>query len=134
MQSSLITPLILLVDGNHLPESAQTVIDQIKILSSPPTNGRSFLVTDVYGRGVHTAEGDAYVQKIFDGLHDLHYGTENLNVAFAAFSRIWDGVLGSDPGYEAFGYTTTDSCVIGDGTSTVGSCDDPEHYFYWIPG
>ena len=55
-----------------------------------------------------------------------------LNVAFADFSRIWDGVLGPDPGYEAFGYTSTDSCVTG--PTTAGSCDDPEHYFYWISG
>ena len=51
------------VDGNHLPEAAQVVINQIKILSSPPTNGRFFLVTDVYGRGTHTVAGDAYVQR-----------------------------------------------------------------------
>ena len=51
------------VDGNHLPQAAQVVINQIKILSSPPTNGISFLVTDVYGRGTHTAAGDAYVQR-----------------------------------------------------------------------
>ena len=52
-------------DGNHLPEAAQVIIDQIKILSSAPTNGRNFLVTDVYGRGVHTPAGDAYVQRFF---------------------------------------------------------------------
>ena len=123
------------VDGNHLPQAAQTIIEQINVLSSPPTNGRDFLVTDVYGRGMHTVAGDAYVQSIFDDLRDLHYrDPARLNVAFADFSRIWDGVLGPDPGYEAFGYTSTESCVIGDGKSTVGSCDDPEHYFYWIPG
>jgi hypothetical protein len=52
-------------DGDHLPEAAQVIINQIKILSSPPTNGRNFLVTDVYGRGVHTPDGDAYVQRFF---------------------------------------------------------------------
>jgi len=121
------------IDGDHLPEAAQVIINQIKILSSPPTNGRSFLVTDVYGRGIHTATGDAYVQSIFDGLHDLHTGSPSLNVAFANFARIWDGVLGPDPGYRAFGYTNTSSCITGD-QGTVGDCDDPKHYFYWIPG
>ena len=121
------------VDGDHLPQAAQTIIEQINILSSPPTNGRDFLVTDVYGRGTHTVAGDAYVQSIFDGLRDLHYKDPvQLNVAFANFARIWDGVLGPDPGYEAFGYTSTDSCVTG--PTTAGSCDDPEHYFYWISG
>jgi len=122
------------IDGDHLPQAAQVIFDQIKILSSPPTNGRSFLITDVYGRGVHTVAGDAYVQSIFDGLNALHISAPYLNVAFADFSRIWDGVLGPDPGHKAFGYTHTESCVVGDGTSTVGSCNDPAHYFYWIPG
>jgi len=121
------------VDGNHLPEAAQVVINQIKILSSPPTNGRFFLVTDVYGRGTHTVAGDAYVQSIFNGLNDLRTATPSLNVAFANFARIWDGVLGPVPGYRAFGYTNTSSCITGD-DGTVGDCDDPEHYFYWIPG
>jgi len=74
------------------------------------------------------------VQSIFNGLNTLHTRAPYLSVAFVDFARIWDGVLGSDPGYQAFGYTSTESCVIGDGTSTAGSCDDPEHYFYWIPG
>ncbi|KIM80601.1 carbohydrate esterase family 16 protein [Piloderma croceum F 1598] len=120
-------------DGDHLPEAAQVIINQITILSSPPTNGRNFLVTDVYGRGVHTPDGDAYVQSIFDGLNDLHTGTPSLNVAFADFARIWDGVLGDDPGYKAFGYTNSSSCLTGD-QGTVGECDDPKHYFYWIEG
>lgn len=121
------------MDGNHLPEAAEALINQIKILASPPTNGRSFLVTNVYGRGVHTDDGDQFVQSIFDGLGDLHYGDLHLNVAFADFSRIWDGVLGPNPGYEAFGYTSTSNCENGPSTDT-GTCDDPEHYFYWIGG
>ena len=48
----------------------------------------TFLVTDVYGRGTRFAAGDAYVQRIFDRLRDLHYKTW-LNVAFADFARIW---------------------------------------------
>jgi hypothetical protein len=39
---------------------------------------------------------------------------------------IWSGVLGSNPGYKAFGYTSTGACDA--------MCDDPEHYFCWIPG
>ncbi|THH17070.1 hypothetical protein EW146_g3673 [Bondarzewia mesenterica] len=124
-----------MIDGDHLPEAAQDLLNQIQILASEPTNGRNFLVTDVYGRGTHTASGEAWKQSIFDGLTAFHRGTnvpEPLNVAFGDFSRIWDGVLGSDPGYQAFGYTSTDSCVVGD--TTAGSCSDPKHYFYWISG
>ncbi|KIJ64863.1 carbohydrate esterase family 16 protein, partial [Hydnomerulius pinastri MD-312] len=57
-----------------------------------------------------------------------------LNVACVNFATIWDGVLGPDPGYRAFGCTNTSSCVLGDRASTFGSCHDPEPYFYWIPG
>jgi hypothetical protein len=119
-------------DGNRLPEAAQVIIDQIRILASPPTNGRDFLVTGVYGRGVHTPIGDAFTQRIFEGLRDLHYGPSSLNVAFVDFARIWDGVLGADPGHRAFGYTSTSNCV--NGPTTVGICNDPEHHFYWFAG
>ncbi|EGN93505.1 carbohydrate esterase family 16 protein [Serpula lacrymans var. lacrymans S7.3] len=122
------------IDGDHLPQAAHDLLNQMQILSSSPTNARNFLVTDVYGRGTTNADGQAWLQSIFDGLTAFHSATPPLNVAFANFARIWDGVLGSDPGYQAFGYTNTSSCVIGNGTSTVGSCSDPEHYFYWIPG
>ncbi|KAI0658162.1 hypothetical protein C8Q70DRAFT_918294 [Cubamyces menziesii] len=131
-------------DGTaNLQAAAQVILDQIQILASPPTNARSFLVTDVYGRGVHTPEGDAMVQTIFSGLAALRANAcaitdgPPLNFAFAEFSRIWDGVLGADPGYAAFGYASTDACIV-DCTiqecTTNGMCDDPDHYFYYIPG
>ncbi|TFY66853.1 hypothetical protein EVG20_g4236 [Dentipellis fragilis] len=123
------------VDGNHLPQAAQDLLNQIAILASEPTNGRSFLITDVYGRGMHDAAGEAWKQAVYDGISAFHKGenvTAPLNVAYGDFSRIWDGVLGSDPGYEAFGYTSTDACVFGN--TTVGACDDPKHHFYWIDG
>ncbi len=119
--------------------AAQVILSQIQILASPPTSARSFLLTDVYGRGVHTPSGEAYKQTIFSGLHGFYLGrniSAPIRIAFADFSRIWDGVLGPDPGYEAFGYTSTDACTIcnDSGCTTNGMCDDPEHYFYWIPG
>ncbi|KAJ8473056.1 hypothetical protein ONZ51_g8100 [Trametes cubensis] len=83
------------------------------------------------------------VQTIFSGLAALRAnasaitGGPPLNFAFAEFSRIWDGVLGTDPGYAAFGYVSTDACIV-DCTiqecTTNGMCDDPDHYFYYIPG
>ncbi|THH17063.1 hypothetical protein EW146_g3674 [Bondarzewia mesenterica] len=121
-------------DGDHLPEDAQDLLNQIRILASPPTNARNFLVTDVYGRGTHTASGEAWKQSIFDGLSAFHAGshaTPRLNVAFGDFSRIWDGVLGAD--YAAFGYTSSDSCLPFTNT-TEGMCDDPKHTFYWLHG
>ncbi|EIM80618.1 uncharacterized protein STEHIDRAFT_162400 [Stereum hirsutum FP-91666 SS1] len=129
------------IDGDHLPEAAQDLLDQIAILSNPPTNGRNFLITDDYGRGNSSATGDAWKQQIFDGISAFHsnnsVGGANvsapLNVAFGDFATIWDGVLGPDPGYEAFGYTSTGYCVF-DGSTTDDLCPDPKHTFYWFDG
>lgn len=121
--------------------AAQVLVEQIKILARPPTNARSFMVLDVYGRGTVAPSGEAFKQTIFSALHDLHIGENTglprLNVAYVDFSVIWNGVLGSNPGFAAFGYTSTDACTTCTeelGCTTVGECDDPEHYFYWIPG
>ena len=139
-------------DGEaNLQAAAQVILSQLRLLASPPTNARSFLLADVYGLGTPTSAGDAMVQTVFSGLHDLHRGINStgqgegldgkppgpeLNVAFVEFSRIWDGVLGPDPGYAAFGYVSTDACIVDCSIvfcSTDGMCDDPEHYFYYIP-
>ncbi|KAG6836178.1 hypothetical protein H0H93_010583, partial [Arthromyces matolae] len=123
-------------DGDHMQAAAQALLGQIQLLASPPTNARNFMVLDVYGRGVHTPSGEAFKQTIYTGLSNFHAGNNGtrLNVSYINFSTIWDGVLGSDPGYAAFGYTTTDSCVDCSGCSSTQWCDDPDHYFYWISG
>ena len=102
----------------------------------------------MYGRGTHTPAGDAFVQTVFAGLGALHRGANansagdggegpRLRVAFAEFARIWDGVLGASPGFAAFGYASTDACIV-DCSSTFcatdGMCGDPDRYFYYIPG
>jgi len=134
-------------DGDHMPpQAAQTLLDQIQILASPPTNARNFMVLDVYGRGTTAPSGEAFKQTIYTGLSTFHQtGLQTngsidpvrLNISYIDFANIWDGVLGANPGYQAFGYTSTDSCTqcTADlGCTTIGMCDDPEHYFYWIPG
>ena len=118
------------VDGDHLPEAAHDLLGQMALLSRPPTNARNFLVTDVYGLGVHNARGEAWLQSIFDNLIAFHAQGPPLNVMFANFATIWDGVLGSDPGYRAFGYVSTDAC--NPGPTTNANCRDPDHYFYWF--
>ena len=122
----------MLVDGDHLPQAAQDLLGQMTLLSQPPTNARNFLITDAYGRGIQDAWGQAWLQSIFDGLIAFHAQNPPLNVAFANFGTIWDGVLGSDPGYQAFGYVSTDAC--NPGPTTDGDCTDPDHYFYWFSG
>ncbi|KAJ3565342.1 hypothetical protein NP233_g7689 [Leucocoprinus birnbaumii] len=138
--------LASLQDGDHMPQAAQTLLDQIQILASPPTNARNFMVLDVYGRGTTAPSGEAFKQTIYTGLSDYHTtgiqvnGTKTpvkVNISYINFANIWDGVLGDDPGYKAFGFTSTDSCTqcTADlGCTTIGMCDDPNHYFYWIPG
>ncbi|KAH0831402.1 carbohydrate esterase family 16 protein [Lanmaoa asiatica] len=96
------------VDGDHLPQAAQDLLGQISLLSNSPTNAKNFLVTDVYGRGTQDDWGQAWIQSIYDGL--AKFRTQK------PAAQRW------------FGYTNTSACV---GTSI---CDDPEHYFYWIPG
>lgn len=58
-----------------------------------------------------------------------------LNFAFVDFSRIWNGVLGGDPGFRAFGYSSTDPCIQSNPTFTTdGMCSDPDDRFYYFPG
>ena len=118
------------------------ILSHLRTLASAPTHARNFLLADVYGLGTHTPAGDAMVQTVFSGLRDLRHGVNSteegegegprLNVAFAQFSRIWDGVFGAAPGYRAFGYASTEACIR-ICCVTTGMCDDPTHYFYYIP-
>ncbi|KAF8761376.1 hypothetical protein RHS01_00074 [Rhizoctonia solani] len=121
-------------DGaENLPAAAQAVLDQIKRLSAPPTNARSFLVTDSYGRGKREPVGEAYKKNIFNGLAKLHYDLPLLQIGYADFGYIWDAVLNTSPGYAAFGYNSPGACALNSST-IIGACDDPDHTFYWIPG
>jgi len=134
--------LASLIDGDHMQAAAQDLLGQIELLASPPTNARNFLVLDVYGRGTTAPSGEAYKQTVYAGLSNFHdrvlgLGGSKLNFAYIDFSTIWNGVLGPDPGFQAFGYVSTDSCTqctAENGCSTIGECSDPDHYFYWIPG
>ncbi|KAH7909169.1 hypothetical protein BJ138DRAFT_1173810 [Hygrophoropsis aurantiaca] len=155
------------IDGNNLPQAAHSLVSQIRLLASPPTNARDFLVTDVYGRGRKDKWGEEWVKEVyarlgelagykrspsddFDTAFDSLNSTTSLvsdsrsqtirqapsslipqlNIAFTSFAPIWAGVLGPDPGYRAFGYTSTRECV-GDGARI---CDDPGGAFYWFAG
>ncbi|KAF8578145.1 carbohydrate esterase family 16 protein [Ramaria rubella] len=121
-------------DGTaNLPVAAQTIIDQITLLTKPPTNARSFLVLDEYGRGSESMAGDAFKQQYFTGLNTLSKLIPGFKVAFIDFKTIWSGVLGPAPGFAAFGYTSSGACTVNSST-TVGACSDPDHTFYWIPG
>jgi len=121
-------------DGTaNLPAAAQTIIDQITLLTKPPTNARSFLILDDYGRGGESTAGDAFKQKYFSGLNTLRSSISGLKVAFVDFKTIWSGVLGATPGFKAFGYTSSGACTVSSST-TVGECSDPAHTFYWLPG
>ncbi|KDN44610.1 hypothetical protein RSAG8_05375, partial [Rhizoctonia solani AG-8 WAC10335] len=121
-------------DGaENLPTAAQVVLDQIKRLASPPTNARSFLVADSYGRGKEEPAGEAYKKKMDVGLATLHSSRPFLQIGYADFGYIWNAVLNTDPGYAAFGYKSPGACALNSST-IAGACVDPDHTFYWIPG
>lgn len=126
--------VLSIVDGTaNLPRAAQTIIDQITLLTKPPTNARHFLVVEDYSRGKPTTAGEAFKQQYFSGLNTLRQTVPGFRVAFVDLKTIWEGVLGSDPGFAAFGYTSSGACTVSDQT-TVGACSDAAHTFYWIPG
>ncbi|KAK6984021.1 carbohydrate esterase family 16 protein [Favolaschia claudopus] len=120
-------------DGNHLPQAAAELLTQIKQLASAPINARNVVVLDDYGRGKHSATGDAWKQAVFDGLSSLR--AQGLNVAFVDFAPLWDGVLGSSPGFAAFGYANSGACIPNlSQTDLSGECSTPLNSFYWLPG
>jgi hypothetical protein len=123
-------------DGDHLPQAAADYLEQIKLLMAAPTRAKYVLALDDYGRGSQSASGDAYKQSIFDGLLALvrPFGLGGLKgYAFVDLKYIWDAVLGTAPGYAAFGYRSDGACVA-NSSSVAGECADPAHTFYWIPG
>lgn len=121
-------------DGDHMPQAAQTVLDQIARLMAPPTNAESFLITDAYGRGKVADIGEEYKELVYAGLAQIRKDHHSkFRYAFVDFKYIWDGVLGTDPGYAAFGYTSSGACTLNSST-VIGACSDPDHTFYWIPG
>lgn len=122
-----------LIDGDHMPEAAQTVLNEITTLSSPPTNARNFLIADDYGRGTWAAQGQAYKQQVFDGLVGMRRNDPTFSFAYVDFQTIWDGVFTDSPGYAAFGYTNTSNC-LGPENLISEECSDPAEWFYWIVG
>ncbi|KAJ7074038.1 carbohydrate esterase family 16 protein [Mycena amicta] len=120
-------------DGNHLPQAAAELLTQIKQLAAAPTNAKNIVVLDDYGRGSHSATGDAWKQAVFAGLSTLR--AQGLNVAFVDFAPLWDAVLGTSPGFAAFGYKTSGSCIPNlSQTDLSGECSTPLNSFYWLPG
>jgi len=134
----------LAADGDHMQEAAHSFLKQISILAAPPTNARNFMILDVYGRGTVSDRGEKWKKTIFDGMKQFHLGinpttsrlSPRLNFAFVDIATIFNGVFSSNPGYQAFGYTSRDACIrcTSNGCDMTGMCDDPDHYFQWYPG
>jgi len=120
----------IVTNQTDLSYIAQSYVWEILTLSSSPIGATNFLLVDNYGRGVTTPAGEAFKQDIFTALGT---GRRQLdwNVGFVSFVDIWQGVLGSNPGYSAFGYTDPGTCTVSSDT-TVDACADPDHTFYWI--
>ncbi|KAJ7597795.1 carbohydrate esterase family 16 protein [Mycena floridula] len=98
-------------------------------LTSSPIFAKNILIVDLYGQGNTTEAGEAYRSDVFAGVNALAQKYK-VNVAFANLLTIWDGVFGSTPGFEAFGYSSDGACLNG----TTTPCADPDHTFYWTPG
>lgn len=130
--------LASLNDGDHMQDAANSLLNQIQILASPPTNASSFMVLDVYGRGTTAPSGETFKQTVFSGLSSFRTTDGNkLAISYVDFSTIWNGVVGPDPGFQAFGYVSKDSCTKctdKNGCSTIDACSDPDHFFEWFPG
>ncbi|KAG8892503.1 hypothetical protein FRC00_011942 [Tulasnella sp. 408] len=122
-------------DGNHMPQAAQTILDQIARLMAPPTNAESFLVPDAYGRGKVVDYGEQFKELVYAGLRQIRKDHHSkFRYGYVDFKYLWDAVLGiTEPGYAAFGYTSIADCTLNSST-IIGACSDPDHTFYWIPG
>jgi hypothetical protein len=111
--------------------AGQNLIWQILGLTSSPTFAKNVLVVDNYGCGSKNEAGEAYKRYIFSNLSALRsYG---VNIGFVDLSTLWNAVLGSEPGYKAFGYTSSGACLT-NSTTMEGACKDPGHSFGWLPG
>ncbi|KIJ53496.1 carbohydrate esterase family 16 protein [Sphaerobolus stellatus SS14] len=123
------------VDGDNLPEAAQSLLNLMDVLIQGTTKARNFLVLDVYGIGQEAPDGDAYKQQIFSGLNDRRNAKmfPPFRVAFVDFAPMWNDIINNQsPGYQAFGYTSNGYCQFGPCCDPGNICDDPEHTFYWI--
>ncbi|KAG5654152.1 hypothetical protein H0H81_006863 [Sphagnurus paluster] len=117
--------------GGDLDVVAQNIAFRVLALTSSPNFARNILIVDNYGRGNQTRAGEAFKKSVFSSLRYLRAG--GVNVAFVDLANVWNAILGSSPGYKAFGYTNAGACTVSSQT-TIGACSDPEHSLYWIPG
>ncbi|KAK0462382.1 carbohydrate esterase family 16 protein, partial [Desarmillaria tabescens] len=116
--------------ASTFPGIASDVIYELLLTTDSPLFAKNILVVDNYGRGNVTSYGNEYKQSVFDGLGTL-YSKRGANVGFVDLGNLWAAVLGTNPGYEAFGYVSAGACTVND-TTTVGQCDNPDETFYYI--
>ena len=85
---------------------------------------KNILVQGVYDPT--SAFNNAVQYPLFQELASLH--TQNgVNFAWVDLSRLFGAITAS---MSDFGYTGT-TCLLSQNT-TVGGCDDPDHFIYWI--
>lgn len=110
-------------------------MNQIALLASPPTNARSFLITDNYGRGTQDAKGDAYKLQIFQALGAIYKkaaktfkGYGGFRFGYVDYAPLWSSILNKTaPGWPAFGYTSPGYCVV-NSSSTIGECSGESNF------
>ncbi|KAK0225279.1 hypothetical protein IW262DRAFT_1354511 [Armillaria fumosa] len=105
----------LRADASSFPNTANNVIYELLLMTDSPLFAKNILVVDNYGRGNVTSYGNEYKQSVFDGLGTL-YSKRGANVGFVDLGNLWAAVLGTNPGYEAFGYVSAGACTVDDTT------------------
>ncbi|PPR06184.1 hypothetical protein CVT24_000726 [Panaeolus cyanescens] len=118
--------------GDSLTVAAQNIAYNILTVTSYPTYAKHILIVDNYGRGETSQIGEDFKAEVFSALQPLRTRWK-INVGFVDLSTLWKGILGTSPGYQAFGYTNPGSCLPST-SSTSGACADPARTFYWTPG
>jgi hypothetical protein len=116
--------------SNPTPDSVTgSFVYALEELTSSPIFATDILVIDNYGRGKSTPAGETFKKDVFAGLGGLAARTPHLNIGYVDLSTVWDGVLGTTPGMEAFGYTAIGPCVSATGGA---ACASPSTTFYWV--
>ncbi|EIN07776.1 hypothetical protein PUNSTDRAFT_144314 [Punctularia strigosozonata HHB-11173 SS5] len=77
-----------------------------------------------------TTAFNAVQHAVFAALVDQH-SQNGVNFAWADLGRLFASITASNSSMTEFGYKGM-TCLLSQNT-TVGGCDDPAHYVYWIP-
>jgi hypothetical protein len=76
-----------------------------------------------------SAAFNAVQDSVFATLVEQH-SKNGVNFAWADLNRLFSRITASNASMAEFGYKGM-TCLLSQNT-TIGACDDPDHYVYWI--